>query len=300
MHRMFARASSAAGVLSALAAATLWGANLALTRLGVVGDRGLTPADLALLRFLLPAVALAPALLRLRLPGPAIMAGLLMGGVPFVMLAAAGLARVNAAEAGALLPGAFPVCVALLGSLLGCERIGPSRAAGLALIVASTLLLVGPGRVAGTAGGGHVLLFAAALLSAAQAWALRHAGLPAPQAIALVSAGSTLGFLPLHQLACASRLAEVQASSVALHALLQGGLAGLAGPLLFAVAVHRLGAGRAASFAGLTPIAAAAFGALLLGEAPDGATLLAGIGTAAGVFLANRPAAYVAASRARA
>jgi drug/metabolite transporter (DMT)-like permease len=70
--------------------------------------------------------------------------------------------------------------------------------------------------------------------------------------------------------------------AVLLQALLQGGLSGLAAPVLFAAAIGRLGPARASAFGGLTPAAAALFGLLLLGESPDGTTLcalcLAGLG----------------------
>jgi drug/metabolite transporter (DMT)-like permease len=281
------------GMLSALAAALTWGATLALTRAGVVGPAGLQPADMALLRFLVPAVLLAPSLRGLAWPRARLLVVLLAGGgVPFMLLVAAALRHAGTAEAGALLPGAFPLFVALLSVLSGRERLQLVRALGLAVILGSVLLVAGPGVWRGGDGAwrGHAMLLAAALLSAGYTLALRQAGLGPWQAAGVVSVGSMAWYLPAYALWRAPLPAEVAWPAVAGQALLQGGLAGVAGPVLFAFAVRQLGPARAAAFGGLTPAAAALFGAVLLHEVPHASTLVALLGAGVGVAMASTAA----------
>ncbi|MCU0986496.1 MAG: DMT family transporter [Acetobacteraceae bacterium] len=275
----------AAGVAAALAAALAWGAALALTRLGVAGPGAIAPADLAALRFL-PAALLAPFLARrLRWPGFLPAAILVMGGgAPFVLLVASAMRLASAAEAGVLLPGAFPLFVALLARLEGVA-VGPLRAAGLGLVGVA----LGVGAWPSLQGGallGPALLLLAAFLSAGYAVALRRSGLDAVAAASFVGAASSAALIPL-LLATGSTLATAPAAAVLTQALIQGGISGLLAPVLFSVALARLGAPQAAAFGALTPGAAALFGFVLLGEVPAGPALAALLAAGLGVAMAN-------------
>lgn len=142
------RRGLAIGIGAALGAATIWGAALAMTRLGVSGSGALAPLDIVALRFLGPTLALLPVLLRampkLRRLNPLLPLGLFVGGgTPFVLVVSTGLQTAGAAEAGALLPGTVPLSVAALSALLG-ERFGRTRLMGLGLIALAVAVLVGP------------------------------------------------------------------------------------------------------------------------------------------------------------
>jgi drug/metabolite transporter (DMT)-like permease len=278
----------AAGVAAALAAALAWGAALALTRLGVAGPGAIAPADMAVLRFL-PAALLAPFLAgRLRWPGLLPAAILVIGGgAPFVLLVASAMRLASAAEAGVLLPGAFPLFVALLARLQGVA-VGTLRAAGLGLVGVALAVSAWPSLQGGSLLGPALLVFAA-FLSAGYAVALRRSGLDAFAAAAFVGAVSSAVLIPL-LLATGSTLAAAPASTVATQALIQGGLSGLLAPVLFSVALSRLGAPQAAAFGALTPGAAALFGFVLLGEVPAAPALAALLAAGLGVALANLPA----------
>jgi drug/metabolite transporter (DMT)-like permease len=77
---------AAAGVLSALAAATLWGANLALTRLGVVAVARLGAARAASFGAITPCMAaLFGALLLGEIPAPEIALACLGAGAGIVL-----------------------------------------------------------------------------------------------------------------------------------------------------------------------------------------------------------------------
>ncbi|WP_160937177.1 EamA family transporter [Teichococcus coralli] len=280
------------GIAAALLAAVVWGGALAMTRLGVAGPGRLGPADIALLRFTAPALLLLPVLLRalprLRQVSPWLLAALLAGGgAPFVLVAGAGLRHAGAAEAGALLPGTVPLCVAVVSVLFG-ERLGLRRLAGLALIAAAVLAVAGPSALDGfaEAGTGHMLLLAAALLASLYTVGLRRAGIGAWEAAAFVSAGSVLALVPLYLLA-GPALPAAPWDMLALQALFQGGASGLLAPVAFALAVTRLGAARAAAFGGLSPGIAALFGFALLGETPALLPVVAVLAAGLGVALVN-------------
>jgi drug/metabolite transporter (DMT)-like permease len=295
---MPARRASALGIAAGLAAAVIWGATLAMTRLGVASNGDLGAQDLVLLRFAAPALLLLPVAWRTlpRLHGRQIAALAVMlvgGGAPFLLLVGSALRDAGAAEAGALLPGTLPLWVTAASLLAGRSRtapLTPSGGTGLALMALAVLVVAGPASLEGGLGDGTLLLLLAGWLSAAYTIALRHARLGALEATALVSLGSVLGFLPFYALAPEPGLTTSAWQEIALHLAWQGGLSGLAAPIAFAAAVARLGIARAAAFAALSPVAAAVFGLLLSGEWPDGLAALGMVSATLGVALANQGA----------
>ncbi|WP_146217092.1 EamA family transporter [Falsiroseomonas bella] len=285
----------ALGLAAGLAAATIWGGALAMTRLGVAAEAAaLGPHDIVLLRFLAPALLLLPvawrALARLRradLPRLALL--LAGGGAPFVLLAGAGLREAAAADAGALLPGTMPLWVAaasLLAGRAGSATPAPAQRLGLGLMACSVLLVAGPPALGADGLAGPAMLVSASWLAAGYTLALRRSGLSAPEATALVSLGSVVGFLPYYLLACESGLVAATWGEVAVQAAWQGGLSGLLAPLAFALAVARLGAARAAALGALSPVSAAVFGFALMGEVPAPNVLIGLAAAAMGVVLA--------------
>jgi drug/metabolite transporter (DMT)-like permease len=275
------------GIGAALAAALFWGGAIAATRAGVAGPASLAPADLALLRFL-PA-ALLFGVLRRPVRWPPLLPALAMivgGGAPFVLLAASGLQAASAAAAGVLLPGAFPLWVALFSRIADGTGIGMRRAVGLAVIAVSLASVAWPALGAGGAAG-TALLVAASALSAGYTLALRRAGLAPLCAAAYVGAASVAMVLPVLLAGGGASLAEAPMHTVLAQTLLQGGLSGLAAPVLFAVAVARLGTAQAAAFGGLTPGAAALFGAAVLDEALDAGTVASFLAAGVGVAIVN-------------
>lgn len=287
----------ALGIAAGLAAATIWGGALAMTRLGVADAAGaLGPPDIVLLRFLGPAVLLLPVTWRaLRRVGPAdlprLLALLVGGGAPFVLLAGAGLREASAADAGALLPGSVPLWVAVAAAMAGRRKgWAGARSVGLALIALAVALVAGPAALGGESWRGPLLLIAASWLSTLYTLALRGAGLTPLEATGLVSLGSVLGFVPFYLLALEPGLAAAGWAEIAAQTAWQGGLSGLLAPVAFAVAVSRLGAARAAAFGALSPVAAAAFGLLLLGETPEAPVALGLLAATLGVGLATREA----------
>nr|WP_232478797.1 DMT family transporter [Roseomonas rosulenta] len=283
------------GIAAGLAAAAIWGGALAVTRVGVSGETPLSPADIAMLRFAGPALLLLPVLLRawprLRQVPLRLRAMLLLGGgAPFVLLAGNGLSIAHAAEAGALLPGTVPLCVALASALLG-ETFGALRVAGLAMIGSAVLAVVAPSLGAGSEAQwqGYALLILAAGLSAGYTIALRRSGLGPWEAAAFVSVGSVLGLAPFYIVAMEPGVTAATWHDIGCQAAFQGLASGILAPVAFAAAVRRLGASQAAAFGSLSPGAACAGGFALLGEVPAGATAMAVIVSGIGVALVTRP-----------
>ncbi len=286
---------SSLGIAAGLAASAIWGGALAVTRLGVTGEAPFAPMDIALLRFAGPALVLLPVLRhawpRIRRLPPALTAMLFAGGgAPFVLTAGSGLSIAGAAEAGALLPGTMPLCVALVSAMLG-ERFGAVRFAGLALIGAAVAAVVVPALGAGKEGqwAGYAMLLAAALLATGYTVALRRSGLGPWEAAAFVSAASVVALAPIYLLSTEPAVLNAGWQDIAVQATFQGAASGILAPVAFAACVQRLGAAQAAAFGSLAPGAACACGFALLGEVPDGATALAVLVSGVGVALVTRP-----------
>jgi drug/metabolite transporter (DMT)-like permease len=283
------------GWAAAFATVLIWALWMVGTRHAVT--HSLPPAAIGLLRFGVPALLLAPfwwrALARLRDPAgrPAALValGLLGSGAPFFLTVATGMRYAPAAEIGALLPGTMPLFVALIGwGFLG-ERIAPARALGFALVGLGVVLIGGAGLIdlGGGAWRGHLLLLAGALQWGIYTHAYRASGLKPLEAAGCVALASVLILLPAGAPALAAAAGSGLAGPVLVQAVLQGLLSGVAGMVLYGVAIDRLGASRAAALSPLGPVLAALLGVPLLGDVPG---LVAGLGlaaSAAGVALAS-------------
>src|SRR5438552_7799098 len=139
------RAQPLAGYLAMLVTLVIWTGFVLSIR--AIGKSPLTSADVALLRFGIPGIALLP-LLRSRWPGlikvrPAHAAMILIGGgLPFFFAAAAGGSATSAAYVGALISGTAPLFVAVLGVVLYRQVVSGWRTAGLALIALGVVALL--------------------------------------------------------------------------------------------------------------------------------------------------------------
>jgi len=278
------------GWLAALAAALIGSGWQIASRHGVITTLG--PVELAVLRYAIPALVLAP--LWLRHSGwPAGLSRLrcallvLCGGLPFGLVVLAGARWAPAAHMGIFVAGSLPVFTALGGWLVAGERPAPSRLAGLALIVAGMVVFGAAGwRTVEGAWRGDLLFLLAALLWAVYTLAFRGSGLTPWQGAAVVNLGSAL-LLPMLLVAGAPRLLSAPWADVAWQALGQGVAAGLLGLVVYSVAIARLGAARAALSAALVPLLTAAGGAWLLGEPVSGASLGAVLLVVPGLALAS-------------
>jgi drug/metabolite transporter (DMT)-like permease len=280
------------GLLAALASALIGSGWQIMSRHAVTTTLG--PLELAVLRYGVPALVLAPLLWRTGLFPRGVSAVRLAcmvvgGGLPFGLLALAGVQWAPAAHMGIFLAGSVPLFTALGARVVLGERLALPRVLGLLLVLAG-LAILGAHSLSGAAlvWRGDLLFVAAAMVWGMYTLAFRGSGLTPWQGAAVVNGWSALLVLPVAVLLGVPRLASAPWADVAWQALGQGVLAGLLGLVTYMVAVARLGAARGSLSAALVPLFTAMGAAWLLSEPLTVATVLAAVLVTAGVVLAAR------------
>lgn len=289
-----------AGIAAALFAVAVWAAWIPITRLGVVSQ--LSAWDVAALRFGVAGLVLAPVLLRRWREVPwrrvgaltALVAG---AGVPYLLTFGTGLTIANSGQGAVLGPGANSALVALLAFAAFRERPSRQRATGLAVTLAGVALVIFHDlALGGVRLGGFALILAASSLWATYTVASRALHLEPVLNAAVVCVLNALLYMPFYLASGgAARLAAAPAGDVWLQAVYQGVITSVFALIAYAFAVHRLGPTVASSFTPLSPVLAAVFGWLLLGDALDGATAAGLALVALGVLVASRAPARRAA-----
>ena len=258
------------GVAALAAVVTLWSSFALSTR--ALDGAGLTVADAAIVRFIVPAVVLSPWIPRtvraLRAERPAILALLLLAGLPHFALFAWGAHLTSAALTGLLVPGSVPLFVALLLFRRARRTVSPRRLLALAAIVAgvaaSALATGGP---AGP--GGIAVLLGAGLVWAAYTLGLARTRLDPIAVIVVVSVTSLASALLLAATgAVPSALfaGTADLGTVGTYALVQGVGTGLLSTACYVVAVKNLGSSLPAAAGALSPVLTAVVAVPLLGE----------------------------------
>jgi drug/metabolite transporter (DMT)-like permease len=284
------------GALCGLAAAAIWASQSAVTRFAVTTS--FDPWDVALLRFGLAGLLLAPVAAR---RGPALdrlgwlgLAMLIAGaGAPYVLVAADALRLAPAAELSALNPGCIPLFVAALAFAFARETVSAAQRAGLALIVAGAALLIAANAADADPSSTTSRLFGTTLaLLAALMWAvftlvMRRADLDPLHAVALVSTGSLVIYLPIYLAWRGAALMQVALADLAIQATFQGLLVTIVSLLLYGRTLAMLGASGGAAFGALVPALTALVAVPLLGEWPSATDWLAIVLISAGVYLAS-------------
>ncbi|MCF6370512.1 DMT family transporter [Rhizobium halophilum] len=282
--------STALGAAAALSVVAIWATWLITMRYSKIGV--LTPLDLSLLRFGVPALVLAPFLRRTglwpRRAGTVPLVLMIVGaGAPFFQVAAFGLLATPASAAGVLLPGTMPLATALIGMLILGERPDGLRKIGmLSILLGGLLLLLGTSAETSLTWRSYLVLPFGATLWAIYTHAFRKTGLGAFEAGALICFWSTVINLALIPV-LGSNMLVAPASEIALQLVPQALLSGLLATIFYGSAVRMLGGTKAAAYTAITPVAAAIGGALLLGELVNGVTITATVVTALGVLLST-------------
>lgn len=280
-----------AGTAAALVTIVIWASFIVVSRFGAT--HSLTVWDVAFLRYAPTTLLLAPLCVRswprLRQAG-ALKLGMMAagGGMPFLLIGMNGMQFAPAAHAGAMMPGAMPLFVALFAALFFGERYPTLRLAGFGLIVVGVLaiggyqlFLLGTGYWRG-----HLLFLTAAALWAGYTLALKRAALPALPAIAFIYVLGGALYAPIYFSLLPSHLAATPWPEILLQ-LVQGILSGVISLYTYSVAVTRLGPTRAAAFGALAPALAALAAIPLLGEWPDPVSWAGIPAIVLGVMLAN-------------
>ena len=284
------------GAACGLAAAAIWASQNAVTRLAVTTS--FDPWDVALLRFGAAGILLLPVLVRRglaldRLGWLGLVALVTGAGAPYVLVAAAALRLAPAAELSALNPGCIPLFVAAIALAFARETTSTAQKAGLALIAAGAVLLVASSTTDAGESWSTSRTFAATLaLLAAFMWAvftviMRRADLDPLHAVALVSTGSLIVYLPFYVAWRGAALARVPPIEVATQFVFQGVLVTIVSLVLYGRALALLGAPRGAAFGALVPALAALIAIPLLAEWPRPTDWLAIVLICTGVYLAS-------------
>jgi len=284
------------GILWGLGAAAIWSGWWVVTRSSVAtGAHGsLAGPDLAALRFGFAGALLLPFLWRerARLSGapPYLLVIMAAGsGAPYALVAGLGLKFASAGNGGALTLGMLPVFTAILSALILGDRIGARRAAGIAVIAAGALTILGPGLGTEGAWPGHLLFVLGASMWACFTVAMRLSGLGAMTATAVVCVFSAVGYLPIYiAFLGPEHLLAAPTREVVFQIVYQGGLSAIGAMFCYCRAIEALGTTRAAVFAAVVPVLSTALGAAILGESPSAAEAAGVALLSLGIHLAAR------------
>lgn len=279
----------AQGAIYGLIAVCIWGAFIVVSRLGV--RTSLTPWDVAAIRFAVAGVLLLPYLAKKGLAfdrlGWSGLAAIVAGcGAPMVLLVNVGLLYAPAAHGGALFPGAMPLMVAVLASIVLNEPFSVRKRIGFVLIAIGAAGIVwGKGGTIGTAQNvGHGLFLLAGLAWASYTVAMRRARLDGLHAAAIGAAGSLALYLPVYIFMAGASVFRAPLFDIGLQAVVQGLLTAIVALLLYGRMVSLLGAMRGAAFVALTPVVTALLAIPVLGEWPEAIDWIAIVPITFGVY----------------
>ena len=268
----------------------LWSAWVVISRLGVV--QSLTIYDIAAARFLVTSVAVLPLLVRYWPRDLALwkIACLSAGpGVPYALLAFAGMQFAPASHAGILINGTMPIFAALIGWIWLKSHPGLWKASGMAVILSGCALIgwsSGADDVADNAWIGHLLLAGAALAFAGYLTATKAWGVDPMQALVSIPLVNLAWFGPVYLWLLPKEIGTAPMSEILTQGLFQGLGPGILGVLCFTTAVRTIGPIPTATVLAGAPALAALIAIPVLDEWPD-ATVGAGIALAtAGILLA--------------
>lgn len=268
---------------------TIWSVWLVSTRQSATVH--VPPVWLGMIRFAIPAVALAPFWWRVGLLPKGVdlrlIAVMILGaGAPFFLLVATGLGHASAAEGGVLLGGTMPFFAAMMAWAIDRERFGASRLIGFALIVGA-MLAIGGGALLGGHGPGRLLVVLASILWAAYTLAFRRSGIDAVAGAGIVAAWSTILLVPLVVFEGVDGLLAIRPGDLVNAVVTQGFLTGIVALICYGAAVRILGSSRAALLGALPPAIAAILAIPLLGEVPSLVTVIGIVLAVTGVSLAT-------------
>lgn len=279
------------GALYGMAAVSIWSGWIVVARLGF--RTGLTPWDIAALRFGVAGLLLLPYLLRrgiaLERLGQLGLAAIVLGGGAPVLLTNAGLLFAPAAEAGALFPGVMPLMVAILAVPILQEPFTSQKRAGFALILIGVVAIVSDAGATFSARQniGHLLFLGSALAWAFYTVAMRRARVDGLHAAAIAAVGALVLYLPVYVFVAGAGIFNARWGDIALQAIVQGLLTAIISLLLYGRAVGILGASSGAAFAALCPALTALMAIPILGEWPSTPDWMAVILISSGVYVVS-------------
>ncbi|MFD2176148.1 DMT family transporter [Veronia pacifica] len=291
-HKNIALSANIKGYFAMLATLLIW-AGFFLSLKGGANSE-LAPADLALMRFIVPAILLTPFALRARNEIRAIpmkyLVGMFIGsGLPYLLVASTAMQYAPVSHGSALIPGTLPLFVTAIAVCLFNQPLSSHRIIGLIAISVGTVLFLTTSMNVGEISStydlaqlkGHLLFLAGSFMWAVFTICARVANLNALACSGLLAIFSCLGLCVSISMGwLSSALVETPLSlwpwqDVITHTLLQGVGAGVVSSFTYLYAVKQLGAEQSAAFGSATPVVATLLAVLLLNEQPDLMTIFA-------------------------
>lgn len=264
------------GISAGFAASTMWAAYFAYSRLGLA--QGLQPVDLVFLRYSVAGAIMLPWLVRYGLRdfgGVGWRRGVVLAffaGPIFVALGTGGYLFAPLAHGAVLQPSTAAVVTAILGWWVLGEQARPNQVLGTALLIAGISIIASRSLTAAEPNAwiGDLMFLTGGLFWVGYTLCLRRWSVPGVAATAAVSVLSVVVVVPaFFAFTSLDRLAALPPLGLLAQILAQGVGAGVLALIAFGIAVHHLGAGRAALFPALVPALTLVIGIPVAGEIPD-------------------------------
>jgi len=292
VHRLFLP-TKVLGYLAMTLVLFIW-SSFALS-IRTIDGSSLTIADVALLRFMVPAILLAPwAIKHLRVIKTikaVDLALILLGGIPFVFLAALGAKSVPTAYVGTILAGTPAVFVAIIGAVFFAQMMSKKRWFALFMILVGVVVMMLSEQqlLSLQDPSGLGFLFAASACWAIFAITLKRVNLKPITVVIILSYCS--GFIMLVLISSGmvdSELGHFSLQQALPFIAIQGVGIGVVATICFSYAINQLGAEQASVLGSLSPAITALLAVPVLGES---LSLFIGCGigiTIIGVILSHR------------
>ncbi|WP_051563764.1 DMT family transporter [Enterovibrio calviensis] len=261
----------------------------------------LFPADLALMRFLVPAMLLLPFVYKARrqiaiIPRRYLLGMFIGSGLPYLLVASSAMQYVPVSHGSALVPGTLPLFVTAIAVVLFKQPLSSHRITGLAAIAIGTALFLATNigeTYDWSQSKGHALFLMGSAMWATFTICARVANLDALACSGILAIFSCLILVVaisadwLPSALSNTPLVDWPWKEVLVHTLLQGVGAGIVASCTYLYAVKRLGAERSAAFGSATPVIATLLAIPIFGEQPDAMTMLALIFVCLGSVVAS-------------
>jgi drug/metabolite transporter (DMT)-like permease len=279
----------AVALAAVVATVLVWGGSYTAIRIALAG---LTPAEIAVIRYFVAAVVGAIYLVGVRSRWPTREEFVRLGivGVLYVLGFAVllnwGQETVSAGTAGFVV-GTSPVLIAMMAVFALGEPFGRLSTLGALISFAGVGLIAFGSGDRFTLEFGVILVFGAAL-SAAAASVIQKPLLTNFTAVALTAWILLLGVVPLLPVLPNATTALLVADGDVIWAVaFLAVFSTIIGYVSWSTALKRMSAGRAGSFLNCVPLAATAIGFMVLGEVPTATGLVGGLLALTGVIVVN-------------
>jgi drug/metabolite transporter (DMT)-like permease len=249
----------------------------------------LTPADIALTRFLIPAVFLFPLIYKARNAIASVpkiyLIGMFIGcGLPYLIVTSSAMQYVSVAQGSALVPGTLPLFVTMIAVFFFKQPLSHHRIIGLSLVISGIALFLyssfsvngdhANNTLIGSQTLGQLLFLLASLMWAIFTISARVANLNALVVAGLISFMSSIllvalivaGVLPSYLYEHSLTLWPL--NEIITHSAIQGVGAGIIAAATYLYAVQTLGAERSAAFGSSTPVIATLLAIPIFQELP--------------------------------